>query len=80
MHSGAARRTSKGMNVHTRNAAAELIQAEALRPLGPRSYHGVNWMGLKTLYLKEVKRFWKVKTQTVGARALHRHHEHQEIE
>ena len=24
-------------------------------------------MGLKTLYLKEVKRFWKVKTQTVGA-------------
>ena len=55
------------MNVHTRTAAAELIQAEALRPLGPRSYHGVNWMGLKTLYLKEVKRFWKVKTQTIGA-------------
>ena len=55
------------MNVHTRNAAADLIQAEALRPLGPRSYNGVNWMGLKTLYLKEVKRFWKVKTQTVGA-------------
>ena len=49
------------------NAVAELAQAEALHPLGPRSYHGVNWLGLKTLYFKEVKRFWKVKTQTVMA-------------
>jgi ABC-2 type transport system permease protein len=49
------------------SATADLLRAEALHPLGPRSYHGVNWMGLKTLYLKEVRRFWKVKTQTVGA-------------
>ncbi len=33
----------------------------------PRHYSGVNWEGLKTLYLKEVKRFWKVGMQTVFA-------------
>ena len=55
------------MNVHTPNAAAEAVRAEAPYPLGPRSYNGVNWLGLKTLYFKEVRRFWKVKTQTVAA-------------
>jgi len=55
------------MNVSTPKAAESLAQGEALRPLGPRTYGRVNWMGLKTLYLKEVKRFWKVKTQTVAA-------------
>ncbi len=33
----------------------------------PRHYSGVNWEGLRTLYLKEVKRFWKVGMQTVFA-------------
>jgi ABC-2 type transport system permease protein len=33
----------------------------------PRRYSGVNWEGLKTLYLKEVRRFWKVGMQTVFA-------------
>jgi ABC-2 type transport system permease protein len=33
----------------------------------PRSYAGVNWTGLQTLYLREVRRFWKVATQTVAA-------------
>jgi len=33
----------------------------------PRRYGGVNWEGLKTLYLKEVRRFWKVGMQTVFA-------------
>ncbi|GAA0651593.1 ABC transporter permease [Brevundimonas lenta] len=40
------------------------------RPSGlpqPRRYHGVNWEGVKTLYLKEVRRFWKVGAQTVAA-------------
>jgi ABC-2 type transport system permease protein len=39
-----------------------------VRPLlEPRRYAGVNWEGLKTLYLKEVRRFWKVGMQTVFA-------------
>ena len=40
------------------------------RPTGlpqPRVYKGVNWEGVKTLYLKEVRRFWKVGAQTVAA-------------
>ena len=40
------------------------------RPEGlpqPRRYNGVNWEGVKTLYLKEVRRFWKVGAQTVAA-------------
>ena len=35
--------------------------------LEPRRYAGVNWEGLKTLYFKEVRRFWKVGMQTVFA-------------
>ena len=35
--------------------------------LQPRRYSGVNWLGLRTLYLKEVRRFWKVWMQTVAA-------------
>jgi ABC-2 type transport system permease protein len=31
---------------------------------------GVNWGGLKTLYIKEVRRFFKVQTQTVWAPAI----------
>ncbi len=39
----------------------------AAAPPAPRDYHGVNWEGLRTLYLREVKRFWKVGTQTLAA-------------
>ena len=39
----------------------------AVRPPEPRRYPGVNWIGLKTLYLREVRRFWKVGMQTVAA-------------
>ena len=35
--------------------------------IGPRMMGRVNWIGLKTLYLKEVFRFLKVFTQTVAA-------------
>jgi ABC-2 type transport system permease protein len=38
----------------------------ALR-LQPRRYRGVNWLGLKTLYFREIRRFLKVGTQTVLA-------------
>ena len=31
---------------------------------------GVNWVGLETLYIKEVRRFFKVQTQTVWAPAV----------
>ena len=40
------------------------------RPSGPptpRRYDGVNWVGVQTLYLREVRRFWKVGAQTVAA-------------
>ena len=39
----------------------------AVAPPQPRVYSGVNWTGVKTLYLKEVRRFWKVGVQTVAA-------------
>lgn len=44
---------------------SDLAQASGLPQ--PRRYHGVNWEGVKTLYLKEVRRFWKVGAQTVAA-------------
>lgn len=34
---------------------------------GMRRFGAVNWLGTWTLYLKEVRRFWKVLTQTVVA-------------
>lgn len=42
----------------------------AERPSGlpqPRRYDGINWVGLRTLYLREVRRFWKVGAQTIAA-------------
>jgi ABC-2 type transport system permease protein len=36
-------------------------------PPAPRRYAGVNWIGVATLYQREVKRFWKVGMQTVMA-------------
>src|SRR3954471_23442529 len=41
--------------------------SEVVLPPQPRVYDGVNWEGLKTLYLREVKRFWKVGMQTLAA-------------
>lgn len=34
---------------------------------GMRRFGAVNWLGVWTLYLKEVRRFWKVMTQTIAA-------------
>ena len=44
--------------------ASDLQLAERLKP---RRYKGVNWVGLQTLYVREVRRFLKVGTQTVLA-------------
>jgi ABC-2 type transport system permease protein len=40
---------------------------EAATPPIPRDYHGVNWAGFRTLYLREVRRFYKVGMQTLAA-------------
>jgi ABC-2 type transport system permease protein len=37
---------------------------------GERTIHNVNWTGLWALYMKEVRRFFKVQLQTVWAPAL----------
>ncbi len=38
-----------------------------MQTLGSRRYGAINWIGLRTLYGKEVRRFWSVATQTVLA-------------
>lgn len=40
------------------------------RPRGEPIFTGVNWLGLWSLYLKEVRRFMKVQTQTIWAPAV----------
>jgi ABC-2 type transport system permease protein len=45
----------------------DLPLSEAVIPPAPRDYPGVNWEGLKTLYLREVRRFMKVGMQTLAA-------------
>jgi ABC-2 type transport system permease protein len=37
------------------------------QPPMPREYQGANWEGLRTLYVREVRRFWKVGAQTLLA-------------
>jgi ABC-2 type transport system permease protein len=38
-----------------------------ITPPQPRDFSGFNWLGAFTLYKREVRRFWKVGTQTVAA-------------
>lgn len=45
----------------------DMAVAEIVLPPQPREYHGVNWEGFKTLYLREIRRFWKVGMQTLAA-------------
>ena len=42
----------------------------ANRAPGEPILDGINWGGLKTLYIKEVRRFFKVQMQTVWAPAV----------
>jgi ABC-2 type transport system permease protein len=46
------------------------FMAFTLPAFGEKRIAGINWYGLKTLYLKEVRRFLKVQTQTVLAPAI----------
>ena len=51
----------EAMNIQTPVAQV----SRAVAPSPPRDYHGVNWMGLQTLYQREILRFWKVAFQTL---------------
>ena len=51
------------MNIQTPIPAV----VRSLEPTPPRAYAGMNWIGLQTLYLREVRRFWKIALQTVAA-------------
>ena len=46
------------------------LQRGTVREPGEIVIPGVNWQGLQTLYLKEVRRFFKVQLQTVWAPAI----------
>ncbi len=55
------------MNAQTPIVADRPIDVQAAPPQ-PRSYSGgINWIGVRTLYVREVRRFWKVGMQTVAA-------------
>ncbi len=45
----------------------DMALSDTVLPPQPRDYHGVNWEGLKTLYVREVRRFFKVGLQTLAA-------------
>jgi ABC-2 type transport system permease protein len=45
-------------------------QGRAFPAKGVPVIHRVNWIGLRTLYMKEVRRFFKVQTQTIWAPAI----------
>ena len=55
---------------------AEQSDSATIRPerafpaMGEPVIHRVNWVGLKTLYMKEVRRFFKVQMQTIWAPAI----------
>ncbi len=47
--------------------ARTAVHTSAALPLPPRRYGAVNWLGLWTLILREIRRFLKVFTQTIAA-------------
>lgn len=54
---------------HTTKASVAQGSSPPFPPQGVPIIHQVNWLGLWTLYMKEVRRFMKVQTQTVWAPA-----------
>jgi ABC-2 type transport system permease protein len=60
------------MSIHHKSAqgpdrdSAPIVQL----PEGERLIRNINWVGLQTLYMKEVRRFFKVQLQTVWAPAI----------
>ena len=55
---------------HKRHASNDPAPPWLRNEPGAPVLSGVNWVGLKTLYIKEVRRFFKVQTQTVWAPAV----------
>jgi ABC-2 type transport system permease protein len=53
-----------------RSEAAPRAGRRSFPPQGEAVIHQVNWLGLRTLYMKEVRRFFKVQTQTIWAPAI----------
>lgn len=51
------------------NPAAPAAVQRQFPVQGVPTIHRVNWMGLRTLYMKEVRRFFKVQIQTIWAPA-----------
>ena len=49
------------------SAMRDMPDVETVLPPQPRAYPGVNWPGLRTLYVREVRRFLKVGMQTLAA-------------
>jgi ABC-2 type transport system permease protein len=45
----------------------DMVAAETVLPPSPREYPGFNLEGFRTLYLREIRRFLKVGTQTLAA-------------
>jgi ABC-2 type transport system permease protein len=60
------------MTIHqkTRSPLSGDPSSELQPTFGERTIGTVNWIGLKTLYLKEVRRFMKVQLQTLWAPAI----------
>jgi ABC-2 type transport system permease protein len=57
-----------GIAAHMRVAMRDMpFSADTVLPPEPRAYRGVNWDGLRALYIREVRRFWKVGLQTLAA-------------
>jgi ABC-2 type transport system permease protein len=53
------------------DSTAQTAKAPRTFPVqGEPIIHSVNWIGLQTLYMKEVRRFFKVQTQTIWAPAI----------
>jgi ABC-2 type transport system permease protein len=56
------------MAAHMRGAMRDMpFSANDVLPPVPRAYRGINWDGLRALYIREVRRFWKVGLQTLAA-------------
>lgn len=69
MRSAARPKTVEGLRTRGPGRISRAMSADALTPPAPPQpleHRGVNWIGLRTLYLKEVRRFWKVGAQTVA--------------
>ena len=60
------------MTIHHKSALGQDrdVNPVVQLPDGERHIRNVNWIGLQTLYMKEVRRFFKVQLQTVWAPAI----------